>query len=104
MVEAKDMFRATAVTIACTDLVRFARFYEQVLGAVLEPRDGYGCRWYKLGPLSFSLMPNATDPSPAQMPAHPMAMLWLETVDLAAAGRRFAHSALISCNPPTVSS
>ncbi len=86
------MFRATAVTIACTDLARSVRFYEGVLGASPEAGDGYGCRWYTLGPLFLSLMPNATIPSPARMPEHPMALLWLETDDLPAAARRFAES------------
>lgn len=86
------MFRARAVTIACTDLDRSAHFYEDVLGAVPAPGDGFGCRWYTLGALSFSLMPNAAEPSPARMPDHAMAMLWLETDDLeAAAGRIERH-------------
>lgn len=91
MVEAKATFRATAVTIACTDIARTTRFYEEVLGAVLEPGDGYGCRWYKLGQMSLSIMPNASEPSPSRMPSHPMAMLWLETDNLAAAVSRFTE-------------
>jgi hypothetical protein len=35
------------------------RFYEDVLGASPDPRDGYGCPWYRLGAWSISLMPNA---------------------------------------------
>ena len=41
--------------------------------------------------MSISIMPNATEPSPARMPSHPMAMLWIETDDLAAAARRFTE-------------
>lgn len=84
-------FRGKAITISCTDLPRSLVFYEEVLGAVPQPRDGYGCRWYDLGSMTISLMPNATSPSPAQMPEHPMAMLWLETDDLEAAERRFVE-------------
>jgi catechol 2,3-dioxygenase-like lactoylglutathione lyase family enzyme len=82
-------FRLTSITISCTDLARSARFYEDVLGAVLDPRDGVGCRWYRLGSAWISLMPNSFRPSPSQMPDDAMAMLWLETNDLAAAERRF---------------
>ncbi len=91
MVDGASSFRIAAVTIACTDLARSVRFYEQVLGAVREPRDGYGCPWFRLGPLSITLLPNATAASPAKFPDHSMAMLWVETDDLAAAARRFAE-------------
>jgi hypothetical protein len=74
MAIAEATFQATAVTFACTDLARTVRFYGKILGAVPEPGDGYGCRWYKLGSLSISLMHNAIEPSPARMPAHPMAV------------------------------
>lgn len=82
--------RGAAVTIACTDKDVSARFYEDMLGAVPDPRDGYGCPWYRLGPLLISLMPNAAGRSPATFPEHAMPILWLEVDDLEAAARRFA--------------
>jgi catechol 2,3-dioxygenase-like lactoylglutathione lyase family enzyme len=99
MVDGKPSFRLTAVTIACTDLVRSVRFYEQALGAIRELGDGYGCPWFKLGPLSISLLHNATMASPAKFPDHPMAMLWIETDDLAAAALRFARFGAEVLNP-----
>jgi catechol 2,3-dioxygenase-like lactoylglutathione lyase family enzyme len=87
----KQSLRAVAVTVACTDLARSVKFYEQILGAVREPGDGYGCPWFKLGPISISLLHNATEASPARFPDHPMAMLWLEADDLAAVASRFAR-------------
>ncbi len=89
---AKPMFQSAAVTIACTDLPRSIQFYEKILGAVVEPGDGYGCRWYKLGTLSINLLPNAIEPSPARMPNHPMAMLWLVTENLGAVAQWFTES------------
>jgi catechol 2,3-dioxygenase-like lactoylglutathione lyase family enzyme len=95
----KTSFQVAAVTIACTDLARSVKFYETVLGAVRQPGDGYGCPWFKLGPISISLLPNAVEASPAKFPDHPMAMLWLETDDLAAAVRRFARSGITVLQP-----
>lgn len=86
----KPSFRATAITIACTDYDRSGQFYEQAFGAVRDARDGYGCRWYKLGSIWLTLIPNASEPTPARFPEHPMAMLWLETDDLPAAAERLA--------------
>lgn len=91
MAEGKTSLRVAAVTIACTDLARSVQFYEQVLGAEREQGDGYGCPWFTLGPVSISLLHNATAASPARFPEHPMAMLWLETADLAAVAERFAQ-------------
>jgi catechol 2,3-dioxygenase-like lactoylglutathione lyase family enzyme len=85
-------FRGKALTIACTDLRRSARFYEEVLGAAVVPtEDGIGCPWYRLGSLVLTLMPNAAERSPATFPAHAMPILWLEADDLEAAARRFAR-------------
>ena len=90
MAKGKPSLRVAAVTIACMDLARSVKFYEQVLGAVREEGDGNGvCPWFKLGPISISLLCNATEASPANFPDHPMAMLWLETDDLAAVAKRF---------------
>ena len=100
MVGGKIAFRITAVTIACTDLARSVEFYEQVLGAVREPSDGYGCPWFKIGSFSISLLHNATAASPAKFPDHPMAMLWVETNDLTAACRRITQLGVNVLNPP----
>ena len=81
------MFSGKAVTISCTDPHRSSAFYRNVLGAVPLPGDGYGCQWYRLGELVFSIMPNAEAGTPASFPRDAMAMLWLEVDDLAAAHR-----------------
>jgi len=85
-------FRPKALTIACTDLDRSRRFYEDVLGASPDPRDGYGCPWYRLGAWSISRMPNAAERSPSSFPDQAMTILWLEVDDLAAAERHFARN------------
>jgi catechol 2,3-dioxygenase-like lactoylglutathione lyase family enzyme len=92
-------FRTKALTIACTDLRRSARFYEEVLGAVPLPTDGYGCPWYRLGSLAITLMPNASERSPASYPEHAMLMLWLEVDDLPTAERRFAEAGVEIVQP-----
>ncbi len=89
----RRVFRGKAITIACTDRDRSAAFYQHVLGAVPLPSgDGYGCPWYSLGAIVFSLMPNAGGPSPASFPTDAMAMLLLEVDDLAAAHRHLADA------------
>lgn len=84
-------FRPKTLTVACTDLDRSGRFYEDVLGASPDPRDGHGCPWYRLGDWSITLMPNAAERSPSSFPNHAMMALWLEVDDLAAAERLFAR-------------
>jgi catechol 2,3-dioxygenase-like lactoylglutathione lyase family enzyme len=84
-------FRPKALTIACTDLDRSRRFYEDVLGASPDPRDGYGCPWYRLGAWYITLMPNAAERSPSSFPDHAMVILWLEVDDLEDAVRLFAR-------------
>ncbi len=85
-------FRPKALTVACTDLDRSRRFYEEVLGASPDPSDGYGCPWYRLGALYITLMPNAAERSPSSFPDHAMTILWLEVDDLGAAERLFARN------------
>jgi catechol 2,3-dioxygenase-like lactoylglutathione lyase family enzyme len=92
MASQKLAFRAKVLTIACTDLKKSERFYKTVLGAQVMPTDdGIGCPWYRLGPLAITLMPNATERSPATLPTHAMPILWLEVDDLAAAAERFVR-------------
>lgn len=93
MASRKPAFRVKALTIACTDRRRSERFYRTVLGATPFPTDdpGYGCPWLRLGSLPITLMPNATERSPAEFPTHAMPILWLEVDDLAAAAVRFAR-------------
>jgi len=62
-----------------------------VLGAERLPGDGYGCSWFQLGALTFSLMPNASKPSPAQFSTHAMPVLWPEVVDLGTARQHLAR-------------
>jgi catechol 2,3-dioxygenase-like lactoylglutathione lyase family enzyme len=85
-------FRPKALTLACTDLGRSRRFYEEVLGASPHPRDGLGCPWYRLGAWPINLMPNAVERSPSSFPDHAMAILWLEVDDLEAAERLFVRN------------
>ncbi|MCB9687474.1 MAG: VOC family protein [Alphaproteobacteria bacterium] len=69
-----------AITISCTDRTRSAKFYTEVLGAVLEPdQELIGCWWYRLGPLRISLLPNARLPSPVdRFPDQAEFLLWLD--------------------------
>lgn len=84
-------FLARALTIACTDVKRSEHFYKTVLGATVLPTDNGVGWWFRLGPLAITLMPNATERSPAAFPTHAMPILWLEVDDLDAAARRFAR-------------
>lgn len=93
-------FVGKAVTIACPDLVRSVEFYEDTLGAVREPRDGYGCPWFRLGSLLIALMPNAIERSPAQFPTHAMPILWLEVANLTAAHKHFIHESVAIVQAP----
>jgi catechol 2,3-dioxygenase-like lactoylglutathione lyase family enzyme len=83
--------RGFALTIFCTDQERSDRFYREVLGAEVDPRDGYGCPWFKLGNLNLSIACNAKERSPASFPTHAMPVLWLEVDDLKTAADRFAR-------------
>ncbi len=85
-------FRGKAVTIICTDLTRSERFYEEVLGAELLPGDNNGCPWYRLGTLTISLLPNASERCPVSFPTHAGTMLWLEVDDLGAACRHLVQN------------
>ena len=84
-------FRPKALTIVCTDLDRSRHFYQVVLGASPDLRDGFGCPWYRLGAWSITLMPNAAERSPSSFPDHAMTILWLEVDDLPAAEQHFAR-------------
>jgi catechol 2,3-dioxygenase-like lactoylglutathione lyase family enzyme len=93
-------FRGKALTIACTNLQQSVHFYENLLGAVVLPEDGYGCPWYRLGSFVFTLLPNAAERSPASFPTHAMAMLWLEVEDLEAARGRLTQFGVKIIQPP----
>ena len=92
-------FRAKALTIACTDVDRSERFYRDVLGATPDPRDGHGCRWYRLGSLLFTLMPTATERSHATFPDDAMIILWLEVDDLQSAKSQFVRHGVEIVDP-----
>src|SRR5204862_5614968 len=94
--------RFKALTISCTDHRRSERFYRKVLGATTLPTgdSGYGCLWLRLGSVAITLMPNASERSPAQFPTHAMPILWLEVDDLNAAARRFARYKVEVVQPP----
>ena len=86
----KPSFQVKALTIVCTDRWRSDRFYREVLGAV-DLSEDIGCRWYKLGSFTITLMPNANKRSPATFGEHTMTMLYLEVDDLEAAASHFAR-------------
>src|SRR5438105_8465236 len=83
--------RGFALTVYCTDKERSDRFYREILGAKVDPRDGYGNPWYKLGGLRLTLCCNAEGRSPASFPTHAMSVLWLDVDDLKKAADRFAR-------------
>ena len=96
-----EQFRGKAVTIACTNRRASERFYEEVLGARILPGDYQGaCPSYQLGSLVLTLMPSAIERSPAVMPTHAMAMLWLEVDDLQAAFERCVRFGVEVIEPP----
>ena len=99
MTSENTSIRATALTIACTDPNKSERFYRGALGATPEPRDGYGCRWYRLGPMLINLMPNATERSPARFPTHAMPILYLEVDDLQATYQRLLDNGVDVAQP-----
>lgn len=94
------MFHGKAITLCCTDKHRSTAFYRDVLGAVALPGDGYGCEWFRLGDLVFSLMPNAEAVTPAAYPCDAMAMLWLEVDDLPAAHRHLVDAGVRIVDAP----
>ena len=94
------MFRATSLSIFCTDADRSDRFYREVLGAIREPRDGYGCKWYRLGTVSFSLVPNASAASPAKFPNDAMPALRLEVDDVRAVHAHLVKHGVTIIQPP----
>lgn len=96
----RQKFRGRAVTIACTDLRKSLRFYEEVLGAAIVPTEEGTFPWFQLGSLVLTLMPNAVERCPAMMPTHAMAMLWLEVDDLHAAYDWCVKSGVEIIQPP----
>lgn len=86
------MFNATALTIVCSDRQRSERFYEHVLGAepISEVEPG-ACRWFRLGDLRISIVPNGDGRCPAELGKHPMNMLWLEVDSIARAAEHLAR-------------
>lgn len=99
MASRKPTFSVRALTIACTNAERSARFYQTVLGAVRLPTDNGIGWWFRLGSLEVNLLPNAAEPSPAEFPTHAMPILWLEVDDLAAAAERFARHGVAVVSP-----
>ena len=78
-------FRVRALTIACTNAERSARFYRDILGASVIPTDNGLGWWFRLGSLEINLLVNAQERSPAEFPTHAMHIPWLEVSDLSAA-------------------
>jgi catechol 2,3-dioxygenase-like lactoylglutathione lyase family enzyme len=99
MVDRAFSSRVVALTIACTDADRSEAFYRDVLGARPDPRDGYGCRWFKLGDFSINLLHNAALRTPAEFPTHAMPILWIETDDLRNAADTFARQGVAIVQP-----
>ncbi len=86
----KPSFQVKALTVVCSDRWRSHSFYTEVLGAVVLPRD-ITCKWYRLGTLTLTLMPNGEGRSPACFGEHPLFMLYLEVDDLETARAHFAR-------------
>lgn len=84
-------FRATALTVACTDAQRSEAFYRDMLGATIVPTDNGIGRRFRFGELEIVLMPNAVKASPAEFPTHAMPILRLEVDDVAATTEWFAE-------------
>lgn len=101
MAARKLSFHFKALTIACTDHRRSERFYREVLGATTLATDdpGFGCPWLQLGTLALTLMPNASERSPAAFPSHAMPILWLEVDDLNAAAQLFTEHSVEVIEP-----
>src|SRR5262245_46310975 len=95
----KPTFRVRALTIACTDPERSARFYRDVLGAATIPTDNGVGWWFRLGSLDINLLPNAEEPSPAEFPTHAMPIPWLEVSDLAAVTAWFDRHGVTVVDP-----
>lgn len=73
------------VCLSCTDRRRSEEFYTGILGFELVRGDGEPgvCRWYRLGDLTVSVMPNATRPMPTGFyPEQATFLLMIETDDL----------------------
>jgi hypothetical protein len=70
----KPSFPVKALTIVCTDRWRSDCSYRELLG-VVDLSGDIGCRWYKLGSFTITLMPNANKRSPATFGEHTMTML-----------------------------
>lgn len=84
-------FHFKAVTIVCTDRWKSEGFYQKVLGAEIVEGD-ITCRWYRLGNLALTLVPNACDHTTAEFGEDALTMLLLEVDDLAAAEQHFAEN------------
>jgi catechol 2,3-dioxygenase-like lactoylglutathione lyase family enzyme len=98
MSKAVPRARQPALIVSCTDMDRSERFYRDVLGAIPDPRDGYGCRWMLLDELLFSLVPNASEPAGVS-PRRAAFNLWVEVDDLAAAAAVFARHGVTVLQP-----
>jgi catechol 2,3-dioxygenase-like lactoylglutathione lyase family enzyme len=91
MEESIPRFHVRALTIICTDPQKSAAFYRDVLGAAPLPTDNGIGDWFRLGTLEITLLPNASEHSPATFPTHAMPVLWLEVENLKAAAEQFAR-------------
>ncbi|WP_166823836.1 VOC family protein [Thalassoroseus pseudoceratinae] len=87
--------RGLCVCLSCTDRWRSEEFYIDVLGfrLVRGGEEPGVCRWYQLGDITISIMPNASRPMPAGFyPEQSTFLLWLETDDLQALHERCVNA------------
>jgi hypothetical protein len=88
-----------ALTVVCTDRWRSDRFYTEVLGAINISRE-ITCQWYRLGDLTFTLVPNAYKNNPADFRQDALNMLYLDVDDLELAQRHFEKYKVSVCSLP----
>lgn len=88
----KGSFRGKAVTIICSDKQKSVHFYMIVLGSEPLPGENLTCPWFRLGEITFNLMPNAVETGQVNSVDVAGTMLWLEVEDLAASHQYFENN------------
>jgi catechol 2,3-dioxygenase-like lactoylglutathione lyase family enzyme len=96
----KRVFSRAAVVVSCTDVARSRKFYEKVLGAVLDPGEEHdACPWFSLGGLRLGLMPNAARAA-LPSPEHAAMSLFVEVDDLESTHRELVRKGVTILQAP----